>query len=103
MTILLTPSGGEISRAVWVDLLQPTAEESARVQQATGLRVPTEAEVSEIESSSRLAFEKGAYYVSTPLVTPRTQPAPRSFPCPAARPCTSISARATRCGSPSWT
>jgi magnesium transporter len=71
VTILLTPSGGEISRAVWVDLLQPTAEESARVQQATGLRVPTEAEVSEIESSSRLAFEKGAYYVSTPLVTPR--------------------------------
>jgi magnesium transporter len=54
--------------AVWIDLLQPTAEEIARVSAATGLRVPTEDQVSEIESSSRLACEAGAFYLSAPLV-----------------------------------
>jgi magnesium transporter len=62
---------GDLAAAVWIDLLQPTAEESESVRQATGLRVPTENEISEIESSSRLAFENGAFYVSTPLVAPR--------------------------------
>jgi magnesium transporter len=66
--ILLIPPDSDLSAAVWIDLLQPTAEEAARVQKATGLRVPTENEVSEIESSSRLAFENHAYYVSTPLI-----------------------------------
>ena len=65
------PSGdGEaaVATAVWIDLLQPTAAEIAQVGAATGLRVPTEDEVSEIESSSRLAFEGGAFYLSAPLV-----------------------------------
>jgi magnesium transporter len=66
--ILVIHPDSDLSAAVWIDLLQPTAEESARVQKATGLRVPTESEVSEIESSSRLAFENHAYYVSAPLI-----------------------------------
>jgi magnesium transporter len=66
--MLLSHPPGEASAAVWIDLLAPTAEESAAVRQATGLRVPTEDQISEIESTSRLAFEGGAYYVSTPLV-----------------------------------
>ena len=65
------PSGdgaAAVASAVWIDLLQPTAEEIAWVSAATGLRVPTESQVSEIESSSRLAFEGGAFYLSAPLV-----------------------------------
>jgi magnesium transporter len=61
------PSGAGAS-AVWIDLLQPTAEEIARVSAATGLRIPTEDQVSEIESSSRLAFDGGAFYLSAPLM-----------------------------------
>jgi magnesium transporter len=61
---------GDLSSAVWIDLLLPTPDESALVHEATSLRVPTEAQISEIESSSRLAFENGAFYVSTPLVAP---------------------------------
>jgi len=57
-----------VSSAVWIDLLQPTAAEIARVSAVTGLRVPTESQVSEIESSSRLGFEGGAFYLSAPLV-----------------------------------
>jgi magnesium transporter len=68
--ISLHPSE-DLGAATWIDLLAPTAEEVERVRQATGLRVPTESDISEIESSSRLMFENGAYYVSTPLVAPR--------------------------------
>src|SRR5580704_6015997 len=57
---------GEVS---WFDLLDPTPEEAERVREATGLRVPTKHEVSEIESTSRLGFEKGTYYLSAPLAT----------------------------------
>ena len=65
------PSGdgdAPLTSAVWIDLLQPSPEEIARVSAATGLRVPTEGQISEIESSSRLAFEGGAFYLSAPLV-----------------------------------
>ena len=52
---------GDLARAVWIDLLAPTAAEIDQVRAATGLRVPTEAEISEIESTSRLTFQDGAY------------------------------------------
>src|SRR3954467_1883421 len=59
---------GDGATSVWIDLLQPTADEIARVSAATGLRVPTEGQVSEIESTSRLAFDGGAFYLSAPLM-----------------------------------
>ncbi len=59
---------GDLGAAAWIDLVSPTAEEVERARKATGLRIPGENEISEIESSSRLAFEAGAYRVSTPLV-----------------------------------
>jgi magnesium transporter len=62
---------GVLAKAAWIDLREPTEEELARVRTATGLRIPDQNQISEIESSSRLAFEKGAYYLSTPLVAPR--------------------------------
>jgi magnesium transporter len=60
----------DLHRAAWVDLRQPTDEELARVREATGLRIPDEHEISEIESSSRLGFEAGAFRLSTPLPAP---------------------------------
>jgi magnesium transporter len=53
--------------AVWLDLLNPTEEERSIVERATGLRVPTQADLSEIESSSRLSSEGRALYLSTPM------------------------------------
>lgn len=44
-----------LSDALWIDLVQPTSDEIGRVAHETGLAVPTEADISEIESSSRLA------------------------------------------------
>jgi len=62
---------GDLARAAWIDLVEPTAEEVGRVSQVTGLPVPDQTQISEIESSSRLRFESGAYYLSAPLVAPR--------------------------------
>lgn len=64
-----------LSDAVWIDLVAPTTEEIAAVSAETGLEISTEAELEEIESSSRLATENGAIYLSIPLVTtPDTDP-----------------------------
>jgi magnesium transporter len=53
---------------VWIDLLRPKPEEVAFVKRTTGLDVPTVANLSEIESSSRLRNENGVLYLSTPLI-----------------------------------
>ncbi len=66
-----------LSRAPWIDLLDATPDEIDRVQKATGLAVPTEAEVSEIETSSRLASRDGALYLSMPLVKLSDDDGPR--------------------------
>jgi magnesium transporter len=55
-------------RAVWIDLLDPTEAERSEVERATGLRAPTRAALSEIESSSRLRTEDGVLYLSTPFL-----------------------------------
>jgi len=55
------------SAAVWVDLLNPTDEERAAAERLTNLRVPAEAELAEIESSSRLSSRGKALYLSTPM------------------------------------
>jgi magnesium transporter len=65
---LTDPSAEALGRAVWIDLQGPTQDEIDRVQAATGLTVPTEDAVSEIESSSRLASRGGALYLSMQLI-----------------------------------
>ena len=54
--------------AVWIDLLNATQDEVANVQTATGLSIPTQEAVSEIEASSRLATRNDALYLSLPLI-----------------------------------
>ncbi len=61
-------SAPTLTDAVWIDLLDPSAEERARVEQATKLRLPTKAAIEEIESSSRVFIEDGAFYLSTPVL-----------------------------------
>ena len=52
----------------WIDLLRPQPDEVAFVKRTTGLDVPSIADLSEIESSSRLRNQNGAIYLSAPLV-----------------------------------
>jgi magnesium transporter len=55
------------AKPVWIDLLDPTPEEIARVAADTGIRVPSRASLQEIETSSRLRAEGQVLYVSMPL------------------------------------
>lgn len=58
-----------LANAIWIDMLSPTPEERAMVEAAVGLELPTEAEIAEIESSSRVSIENGVVYLSMPLLT----------------------------------
>jgi magnesium transporter len=55
--------------AVWIDLVSATPDIVTRVEQATGLQILTEADISEIETSSRLAMRDGVLYLNMPLVS----------------------------------
>ncbi len=57
------------SDGVWIDLLEPSEEERARVGKEYGIRVPTRAELEEIESSSRLSRDGNALYMNMPVAT----------------------------------
>lgn len=60
-------AAGPPSGTVWIDLIQPTAEEIARVESDFGVRVPSREQLDEIESSSRLRSEGGRLYLSMPV------------------------------------
>ena len=53
--------------AVWLDLVNPTDGERSEVERATQLRVPAQADIAEIESSSRLLTVGDSLYLSTPM------------------------------------
>jgi magnesium transporter len=57
------------SRNIWVDLISPTADEVARVQKFLSIDIPTRAEMQEIEATSRLYQENGAYFMTATAVT----------------------------------
>ena len=63
-----TSSVDTLRSASWIDLQNATTDEIERVKSATGLKVPSEAEVSEIETSSRLASRDGTLYLSMPMI-----------------------------------
>ena len=53
---------------IWIDLLNPTAEEISFVESRTSARIPSINALSEIESSSRLAVHHEILYLSIPVV-----------------------------------
>jgi magnesium transporter len=70
--MLVSIPGGEstaLGAAVWIDLLNPTADEKAAVEAATKVKLPTRSDLEEIESSSRVYLDEGALYLSTPILT----------------------------------
>jgi magnesium transporter len=74
------------SAAVWIDLLNPTKDEDLKVEQALSISVPTREEMSEIEASSRLYQEGGAFYMTAVVLHQPDLP----FDAPVATPVTFI-------------
>ncbi|MDP9096457.1 MAG: magnesium transporter CorA family protein [Pseudomonadota bacterium] len=62
-----SPALDGVDAAVWLDLVAPTDQERSDVERATTLRIPTRAEIAEIESSSRLVTEGDCFYLTTPM------------------------------------
>jgi magnesium transporter len=54
---------------VWIDLISPTAEEDACVEQALGISLPSREEMQEIEMSARLYNEGGAEFMTITAIT----------------------------------
>jgi magnesium transporter len=69
--------------AIWIDLLDPTREESAFVESQRKVRIPSAEALREIESSSRLAVDHDVIYLSIPAVargdTPDAYLSPTGF------------------------
>ncbi|MBX9760302.1 MAG: magnesium transporter, partial [Beijerinckiaceae bacterium] len=73
------PPAGQI---LWIDLLNPTAEEDRFVEKIVGVSIPTREEMEEIEVSSRLYNEDGGEFMTmaglaqldtaSPILTPIT-------------------------------
>lgn len=55
------------SKAIWVDLANPTNEEEAAIENWLRVNVPTRDEMEEIEISSRLYSENGAHFMTVTL------------------------------------
>ena len=70
LTIHTTASddpGSHSGTAFWLDLLNPTPEETVRVAAEFGIQVPSRASLQEIETSSRTYAEGQVLYTSMPL------------------------------------
>jgi magnesium transporter len=72
------PTEAALQAADWIDIDSPTPAEVALIEQLTGLHVPGLAELSEIESSSRLAHVGDALYLSMPWLVGVAGNAPRT-------------------------
>ena len=55
------------AKAFWIDLLNPTSDEIARVAAEYGIDVPSRESLQEIETSSRLRADGQVLYASMPL------------------------------------
>jgi len=56
-------------RNIWIDLVSPSAEEISQVQQHLSIEIPSRAEMQEIEATSRLYQENGAYFMTVTGIT----------------------------------
>src|SRR3981081_619318 len=65
-------------RAVWIDLVKPTAAEDKAVEKLAGIAVPTREDMQEIEISSRLYIENGARYMTATLMCAADTENPRT-------------------------
>jgi magnesium transporter len=69
-----------LADAVWLDLVEPTAEEEKAVETALGIDIPTRGELEEIEASSRLYQEDGAAFMTANLIRRGEDDRPESSP-----------------------
>jgi len=60
-------SRSRLDRPIWVDLVNPTPDEAARIAAEYGIHVPSRESLQEVETSSRVRAEGQVLYVNMPL------------------------------------
>ncbi|HSO43303.1 MAG TPA: magnesium transporter CorA family protein [Rhodospirillales bacterium] len=73
-TVAPTPPPG----LVWIDVHQPSVEEKALVEAATGIAIPTPEQMREIEPSSRLFQANGALFMTASVLHRSDSPDPET-------------------------
>jgi magnesium transporter len=68
LTAGLSLSSRNLADQTWVDLVCPTEAERSAFERASGLSVPSENELGEIEATSRLQIKNDALYMTAPLI-----------------------------------
>lgn len=71
---------GVPEEVVWLDMVEPTAEEEKLVEAALKIDIPTREELAEIEASSRLYQEDGAAFMTANLIRRGENDRPESSP-----------------------
>lgn len=80
LTELPATAEGLPPEAVWLDLVEPTANEESKVEAVLGIDIPTREELAEIEASSRLYQEDGAVFMTANLIRRGENDEPESSP-----------------------
>ncbi|KAB0540076.1 MULTISPECIES: magnesium/cobalt transporter CorA [Pseudochrobactrum] len=57
-----------LQKSLWIDLVNPTAEEESQVEKWANIPIPTREDMGEIEESSRFYSENGAQYLTAPFL-----------------------------------
>ncbi len=69
-----------LQQALWIDLLEPAAEEIGAVEAILGLELPTRKEAQEIEVSSRLYVEGGVVFMTLTVLLHADTTSPETTP-----------------------
>jgi len=71
---------GSLLGAIWIDLLDPSPQETRAVESALGIELPTRKEVQEIEVSSRLYVENQTVFMTATVMVQADTPHPETTP-----------------------
>ncbi len=80
LTEFLATAGAVPEGVVWLDMVEPMAEEEKAVEAALQIDIPTREELAEIEASSRLYQEDGAAFMTANLIRRGENDRPESSP-----------------------
>ncbi|MEO8757527.1 MAG: magnesium transporter CorA family protein [Devosia sp.] len=70
----------EDARVVWIDMLDPAADEDLSVENLLGINIPSKAEMEEIELSNRLYQEDGAEFMTVTALAGLSSSRPSKTP-----------------------
>lgn len=66
-----------LSKAIWLDMIEPSREEETAIESIIGIEVPTPEDMREVESSSQVYREGDAIFMTVRIMNLTSSPSPR--------------------------